>query len=400
MVFSIPNATAIALASTASTSEIAERHRDRGGEVLADHGVAPARQPERAGVDRGAETAAQRAEHVAAHADGGGHEHEQAGERLEGAGDRSEDQTGEKVTARADEERDEACSDRGGGPSAEARESARRRLATNAPLVLGGSFISSLRPRPRISENKDRPGYPRRRRSVRLPDERSDHPHRREPRGPGEGLLERYLLDVCAVHNPRVCFVPTASGDSEPAITMFYERFPSTVCRPAHFTVFRPPAFPIAELLGDADIVYVGGGSTANMLAVWRLHGIDTMLRAAHERGATLTGSSAGANCWFESSVTDSFGNELAPLHDGLGLLPGSFCPHYDSEPAAAAGLPRADHRRGTPRGYAAEDAVAFHFRDSNLVEVVSARPDAAGYEVAAADGTLEERVLPTRVLG
>ena len=115
------------------------------------------------------------------------------------------------------------------------------------------------------------------------------------PRGPGEGLLERYLLDVSGVSNPRVCFVPTASGDSEPYITMFYERFPSTVCRPVHFTVFRPPAFPVAELLAEADIIYVGGGSTANMLAVWRLHGIDTMLHAAHERGAVLTGSSAGA---------------------------------------------------------------------------------------------------------
>ena len=147
------------------------------------------------------------------------------------------------------------------------------------------------------------------------------------PRGAAEGVLERYLLDVCAVDNPRVCFVPTASGDSESYITMFYERFPSTVCRPAHFTVFRPPAIPVAELLGEADIIYVGGGSTANMLAVWRLHGIDAMLRAAHERGAVLTGSSAGANCWFEASVTDSFGNELAPLHDGLGFSPAASAP-------------------------------------------------------------------------
>ena len=148
--------------------------------------------------------------------------------------------------------------------------------------------------------------------------------------------------------------MPTASGDSEPYITMFYERFPSTVCRPVHFTVFRPPAIPVAELLAEADIVYVGGGSTANMLAVWRLHGIDTMLRAADERGAVLTGSSAGANCWFDASVTDSFGNELAPLHDGLGLLAGSFCPHYDSEPQRRPVYRRADHRAaccrvGTP---------------------------------------------------
>ncbi len=220
------------------------------------------------------------------------------------------------------------------------------------------------------------------------------------PRGPGEGLLERYLLDVCDVHNPRVCFVPTASGDSDSSITMFYERFPSTVCRPAHFTVFRPPATPVADLLGEADIVYVGGGSTANMLAVWRLHGIDSMLHAAHERGAVLTGSSAGANCWFDASVTDSFGNELAPLHDGLGLLPGSFCPHYDSEPQRRPVYRGLITDGELPRGYGAEDAVAFHFRDAELFEVVTAHPNASGYEVTAVDGELVEHELATRHLG
>lgn len=219
------------------------------------------------------------------------------------------------------------------------------------------------------------------------------------PHGPGEGVLERYLLEVCGRENPRVCFVPTASGDSESYITSFYERFPSTVCRPAHFTVFRPPAIPVAELLADADIVYVGGGSTANMLAVWRLHGIDTMLRAAHERGAVLTGSSAGANCWFEASVTDSFGNELAPLHDGLGFLPGSFCPHYNSE-AQRRPIYRELVRDGkVPGGHAGDDTVAFRFADGALVEVVSARADASGYEVAVVDGELVERPLPTRAL-
>jgi peptidase E len=219
------------------------------------------------------------------------------------------------------------------------------------------------------------------------------------PRGAGEGLLERYLIDVSGIANPRVCFVPTASGDSEPYITMFYERFPSTICRPSHFTVFRPPAIPVAELLAAADIVYVGGGSTANMLAVWRLHGIDTMLRAAHERGALLTGSSAGANCWFEASVTDSFGHELAPLHDGLGLLTGSFCPHYDSEPQRRPVYRDLITSGVLASGHAAEDAVALHFRDSSIVEVVSARPHAAGYTVASVDGVLDERELTTRVL-
>src|SRR5262249_40379394 len=155
-------------------------------------------------------------------------------------------------------------------------------------------------------------------------------------------------------------------------ITNFYERFPSTRCRPAHFTLFRPPALDPAELLGEADIVYVGGGSTANMLAVWRIHGIDTMLLAAHQRGAVLTGSSAGAICWFEDGVTDSYGTPLDALRDGLGWLPGSFCPHYDSEAERRPVYRRLVADGTLPGGFAGDDGVAFHFADGELVEDVS----------------------------
>jgi len=214
-----------------------------------------------------------------------------------------------------------------------------------------------------------------------------------------DGAIDDYLLDLSGRDDPRVCFVPTASGDADAYITLFYERFPSTRCRPAHFTLFRPPALPPAELIGAADIIYVGGGSTANMLAVWRLHGINEMLRSAYERGAILTGSSAGAICWFEDGVTDSFGNDLAPLHDGLAYLAGSFCPHYDSEVERRPVYRRLIAEGTLPNGFAGEDGVAFHFADGHLVEVVSARPDAAGYEVERVEGRVEERRLPTRLL-
>ncbi|MEX2099785.1 MAG: peptidase E [Acidimicrobiia bacterium] len=219
-------------------------------------------------------------------------------------------------------------------------------------------------------------------------------------RGGSDGALDEYLLELSGRDDPRVCFVPTASGDADAYITLFYERFPSTTCRPSHVTLFRPPALPPAELLADADIIYVGGGSTANMLAVWRLHGIDTMLRSAYERGAVLTGSSAGAICWFEDGITDSFGNELAALHDGLGYLAGSFCPHYDSEVQRRPVYRRLVADGAVPAGLAGEDGVAFHFDDGNLVEVVSSRPDAAGYQLEAVDGEAVEVRLPTRYLG
>jgi dipeptidase E len=218
------------------------------------------------------------------------------------------------------------------------------------------------------------------------------------PRDDDANRLERHLLDLSGADDPRVCFVPTASGDSEANIAAFYERFPSTWCRASHVTVFRPSAFDPLEALAAADVVYVGGGSTANMLALWRIHGIDAALRSAHERGAVLAGSSAGANCWFEASVTDSFG-PLAPLLAGLGLLPGSFCPHYDSERERQPTYTRLVADGTLPAGYAGDDTTALHFQDRELVEVVSARPGSRAFRVHAVDGTAVEDPLPVRRL-
>ena len=119
-------------------------------------------------------------------------------------------------------------------------------------------------------------------------------------------------------------------GDSDRAIAAFFEAFADRARAELRASV-RNPEQPV-DRLADADVIYVSGGNTANALAVWRLHGVDDALRSAWERGAVLGGVSAGANCWFECCVTDSFRSALDPLHDGLGFLPGSFCPHYDGE--------------------------------------------------------------------
>jgi peptidase E len=149
-----------------------------------------------------------------------------------------------------------------------------------------------------------------------------------------------------------------------------------------------------AERLGDQDVIYVSGGNTANALALWRLHGIDRALREAWERGAVLGGPSAGANCWFECSVTDSFGRELSPLDDGLGILPGSFCPHFDGEERR-----RPVYRRlvdgGFAAGYAADDCAALHFEGRELREVVASRAGATAYRIESGSETrLEARLL------
>lgn len=205
--------------------------------------------------------------------------------------------------------------------------------------------------------------------------------------------LDDFFLSLSPAPRPRVCFLPTPSGDSDRVVAAFFEAFSRRECEPSCLRLFGMPDHP-AEHLASQDAVYVSGGNTANALALWRLHGVDRALRAAWERGAVLGGVSAGANCWFESSVTDSFGPQLAPLRDGLGLLAGSFCPHYDGEELRRPVFTKLV-REGFPPGYAADDCVALHFVGTELREVVSSREGARAYRVGPDGETpLEPRVL------
>lgn len=192
--------------------------------------------------------------------------------------------------------------------------------------------------------------------------------------------LDDFMLSLSAANCPRVCFVPTPSGDSDRVIAAFFETFTQRDCEPSCLRLFGTPERP-AEHLATQDVIYVSGGNTANALALWRLHGVDVALREAWKRGVVLGGVSAGANCWFECSVTDSFGSELHPLHDGLALLPGSFCPHYDGEERRRPVF-RSLVDGGFPAGYAADDGAALHFVGTELREVVAAHAGVNGYRV------------------
>ena len=210
-----------------------------------------------------------------------------------------------------------------------------------------------------------------------------------DPRSP----LDEFLLSLSPAAHPRVCFVPTPTGDRDPVIAAFFEAFSGRDCKPSCLRVFGRPERP-AEQLADQDVIYVSGGNTANALALWRLHGVDRALREAWARGAVVGGVSAGANCWFECSVTDSFGPQLDPLRDGLGILPGSFCPHYDGEE-----LRRPMYRKlvdeGFAPGYAADDGVALHFVGTELREIVTSQPGAWAYRVEpGVEAPIEPRQL------
>lgn len=217
-----------------------------------------------------------------------------------------------------------------------------------------------------------------------------------EPENP---LLDDYILSLARNRSPRVCFVPTGSGDSESYTLRFFDAFAGRACRPSYLPLFKRKAGSLRDFVFRQDVIYVGGGNTINLLAIWRAHGLDQILREAASEGIVLCGISAGSLCWFESGVTDSFGPELAAFNNGLGFIKGSNCPHYDGEPNRRPSY----HRLiavGLAAGYAAEDSCALHFENGKLKEAVSSRPTAKAYHVKLVDGEVREEPLHTRFLG
>jgi dipeptidase E len=211
---------------------------------------------------------------------------------------------------------------------------------------------------------------------------------------PQTRLLYEYALALTGKERPRILFIPTAVGDSAEAVVSWYERFEGLGER-AHLPLFPWPPESLREHVLSFDAINVSGGNTANMLALWRVHGLDAILREAWERDIVLFGASAGMICWYEAGVTDSFGPQLEGMRDGLGLLVGSACPHYDGEERR-----RPRYRElidgGFPAGVAADDGVALHYEGTELREVVSCRPGAAAYRVEPGS---EERI-DARLLG
>jgi dipeptidase E len=184
-------------------------------------------------------------------------------------------------------------------------------------------------------------------------------------------LLDRHMLSLAGRERPRICYLPTAGGDATESIELFHQRF-ADAAEASVLSLFRRDVEDLAAFLLGQHVICVGGGNTANMLAVWRVHGVDTVLREAWRRGVVLAGPSAGANCWFEACSTDSFGAGLAPLRDGLGFLSGSFCPHYDGEPLRQPSFTGWVAQGALPPGWAADDGVALVFQGTELSEVVS----------------------------
>jgi dipeptidase E len=216
----------------------------------------------------------------------------------------------------------------------------------------------------------------------------------------GDPPLDRYVLDVAERPQPRICLLPTASGDPEEQIQRFYRAYHDLPCEPTHLSLFRLGTKPVdlrALLLGQ-DVIYAGGGSLLNLLAIWRAHGLDAILREAWERGVVLSGISAGSMCWFAAGVTKGHGPPRAV--EGLGFLPASNSVHHSAEPERRPCFHEAVRCEMAPPGYSVDDGVGLLFNGCDLVEAVSSRPGAGAWWVDADDeGNVSETPLEVRLL-
>jgi peptidase E len=215
----------------------------------------------------------------------------------------------------------------------------------------------------------------------------------------GNPLLDEYVLGLARGERPRVCFLPSASGDADHYVVRFYRAFPAERCEASHVSLFRREQGPTdlrSHLLAQ-DLIYVGGGSVVSLLGVWRAHGIDAILREAWERGVVLCGLSAGSLCWFAEAHSGFHGSPRRV--EGLGFLPFSNCVHYERGSDHGRAY-RAQLREGMRAGYAVQDGAAVHFIGAELRRAVASRPQARAFWLEPGPSGIAEVELATAYLG
>tara|TARA_B100000575_G_scaffold142294_1_gene113550 strand:+ start:1159 stop:1857 length:699 start_codon:yes stop_codon:yes gene_type:complete len=181
-------------------------------------------------------------------------------------------------------------------------------------------------------------------------------------RNPGDGIIEQYILDQSPSQKPNICFIPTATGDNEAYKVNYYSTFSKLNCNPVHLDLFKRTP-DLEKLIPEQDVIFVGGGNTKSMLSVWKDWGLDDLLHKAYKDGVIMSGVSAGANCWFENAVVDSWEEDLKVIKC-MGFLKGNFCPHYDEEPERRPAVKRFLETSVFESCYSSEGNCALHIKN------------------------------------
>jgi peptidase E len=215
---------------------------------------------------------------------------------------------------------------------------------------------------------------------------------------PGNPWLDEYVLSQSSEENPHICFLPTASGDHSDYIRDFYDYFSTRACHPSHLALSEPHTNDFESYLLEQDIIYVGGGHTTRMLALWKNTGLDIILKKAWEQGILLAGVSAGAACWFQGALTDSAAGKLSG-ENCLGFLKGSFCAHYNN-PGRRSGFHRLIRTRELQNGFGVDNFAALHILDQQVQQVISSQPDVTAYTVRKEGERTVEKPMKSIYLG
>ena len=211
-------------------------------------------------------------------------------------------------------------------------------------------------------------------------------------RNPNKPIIEKYIIEQSNGSKPNICFIPTASAEDKAYTVNFYSAFSKLNCNPTHVNFFqRTPR--IESIINKQDIIYVGGGNTKSMLAVWREWKLDDLLLKAYKRGAILCGVSAGAICWFQRGITDSWASNLNVI-DCLGFLNGCCCPHYDGEKDRKPAVKQFLSTEKIDSCLALDDGSALHFKDGKIFSAVNFYKDANAYLVTTNNGEVNHQII------
>jgi aminopeptidase N len=210
-------------------------------------------------------------------------------------------------------------------------------------------------------------------------------------------LIEKYILDQAEKSTPNICFIPTATGDLDPYVVNFYTVFSKLNCNPSHISFFKRTV-DLEAHIADQDIIFVGGGNTKSMLAVWKDWGLDVILKNAYDRGVVMSGVSAGAICWFEQGLTDSWADELK-IMPCMNIIPGSCAPHYDEEPERRPATKKLLERKVIESMYGIEGGAALHFIDEIPEYSVRFSNNKNAYLVTLQNDQVNESPYPLREL-